>query len=201
VLGRSVAVAMLRPALQLDQPPRLICRDGRLPDLLGELAVHRLDLVLSDRPMDTSLNVRAFNHLLGECDVTFLAAPALARRLRGRFPQSLDGAPMLLPGESAALRQRLERWFEQQRVRPRTVAEFDDTALLKAFAQEGVGVFAALTLVADQIVKQFEVMPVGRVDAIVEQVYAISTERRVTHPAVLAISRTARNEAFAAVGG
>jgi LysR family transcriptional activator of nhaA len=201
VLGRSVAVAMLRPALQLDQPPRLICRDGRLPDLLGELAVHRLDLVLSDRPMDTSVNVRAFNHLLGECDVTFLAAPALARRLRGRFPQSLDGAPMLLPGESAALRQRLERWFEQQRVRPRVVAEFDDTALLKAFAQEGVGVFAALTLVADQIVKQFEVTPVGRVDGIVEQVYAISTERRVTHPAVLAISRTARNEAFAALDG
>ncbi len=199
VLGRSVAVAMLRPALQLHQPPRMICRDGRLPDLLGELAVHRLDLVLSDRPMDTSLNVRAFNHLLGECDVTFLAAPALARRVRGRFPQSLDGAPMLLPGESSALRPRLERWFEQHRVRPRIVAEFDDTALLKAFAQEGIGVFAALTLVADQIAKQFEVTPIGRVDEIVEQVYAISTERRVTHPAVLAISQTARNEAFAGI--
>jgi LysR family transcriptional activator of nhaA len=197
VLGRSVALAMLRPALQLDQQPRIICRDGRLPDLLGELAVHRLDLVLSDRPMDTSLNVRAFNHLLGECDVTFLAAPALARRLRGRFPQSLDGAPVLMPGDTSTLRARMDRWFEQQRVRPRVVAEFDDTALLKAFAQEGHGVFAALTLVADQIAKQFEVTPIGRVDEIVEQVYAISTERRVTHPAVLAISRTARNEAFA----
>jgi LysR family transcriptional activator of nhaA len=197
VLGRSVAYSLLRPALLLPQPPRLICRDGRLPDLLGELALHRLDLVLSDRPMDTSLNVRAFNHLLGECGITFLAAPTLARRLRGGFPRSLDGAPMLLHGESSALRPRLERWFEQHHVQPRIVAEFDDTALLKAFAQEGAGAFGALTLVADQIAKQYALTAVGRTDEIVEQVYAISTERRVTHPAVLAISRTARNEAFA----
>jgi LysR family transcriptional activator of nhaA len=199
VLGRSVAYSLLRPALLLPQPPRLICRDGRFSDLMGELALHRLDMVLSDRPMDSSHHVRAFNHLLGECDVTFLAAPTLAKRLRGRFPQSLDGAPMLMHGESSALRPRLERWFEQHRIRPSVVAEFDDTALLKAFAQEGAGVFAALTLVAEQIARQFEVTPIGRSEEIVEQVYAISTERRVTHPAVLAITRTARNEAFAAV--
>lgn len=197
VLGRSVAYSLLRPALLLPQPPRLLCRDGRFPDLMGELAMHRLDMVLSDRPMDASHSVRAFNHLLGECDVTFLAAPSLAKRLRGRFPRSLDGAPMLIQGESSALRPRLERWFEQQRIRPNVVAEFDDTALLKAFAQEGAGAFAALTLVAGQISKQFEVTAIGRTEDIVEQVYAISTERRVTHPAVLAITRTARNEAFA----
>jgi len=196
VLGRSIAYRLLRPALALPHPPRLICREGRLADLLADLGVGRLDMVLSDRPMGAQTSVKAFNHLLTECGVTFLAAGSVAKHLKGRFPKSLDGAPFLFHGEESAVRARLVRWFEDKGVRPRIVGEFDDTALLKAFAQEGAGVFAAATLVAPQIMRQFEVVPVGRTEAVVEQIYAISTERRLKHPAVLAISRTARNQAF-----
>ncbi len=197
VVGRSVAYRILQPALALSQPPRLICHEGRLADLLADLSVHRLDLVISDRPMDTNLNVRGFNHLLGESGVAFLASPALAKRLRPKFPQSLDGAPMLLHGEDSALRPRLMRWFDQQRVRPRIVAEFDDTALLKAFGQEGAGAFVSPLLVADQIAAQFEVERFGESVEIIDQIYAISGERRLTHRAVVAISQAARNVTYA----
>ena len=196
VLGRSMAFRTLQPALSIPDPPRLVCRDGRLPDLLGELALHRLDMVLSDRPMDPTTSVRAFNHQLLECGVAVVGAPALARRLRGRFPHSLDGAPWLLHGEGTAVRPRLMRWFESLRVRPRVVAEFDDTALLKAFAQEGVGAFAAPAHVADEICANFGVQRIGTTEAVREQVYAISVERRLTHPAVVAISETARSSRF-----
>lgn len=197
VVGRSTAYRILQPALALPQPPRLICHEGRLADLLADLAVQRLDLVISDRPMDTNLNVRGFNHLLGESGVAFLASPSLANRLRPNFPQSLDGAPMLLHGEEAALRPRLMRWFEQQRVRPRIVAEFDDTALLKAFGQEGAGAFIAPMLVAGQISSQFKVKRFGESMEIIDQIYAISGERRLTHRAVVAISQAARNVTYA----
>lgn len=194
VLGRSIAYRLLRPALALEPPPRLICRDGRLSDLLAELAVSRLDMVLSDRPMGAQTNVKAFNHLLTACGVTFLAAPEVARRLKGRFPKSLDGAPFLLHGEDSALRTRLVRWFEDKDIRPAIVGEFDDTALLKAFAQEGAGVFAAATPVAQEIAQQYQVVPIGKTADVIEQIYAISTERRVRHPAVRAICDTARDE-------
>jgi len=196
VLGRSMAYSMLLPALALANAPRLVCRDGRLPELLGELAVHRLDMVLSDRPLDQTVSVRGFNHQLVDCGITILAQPALARRLRGAFPACLDGAPFLLHGEGAAIRPRLMRWFEAQRIRPRVVAEFDDTALLKAFAEEGAGAFAAPTLVASDICKRFGVKVVGASDDVREQVFAISAERRLSHPAVLAISEAARGSPF-----
>ncbi len=196
VLGRSVAFSMLQPALSIPDPPKLLCHEGRLPDLLGELAVHRLDMVLSDRPMDASVSVRAFNHLLIDCGIAVLAAPALAKRLRGRFPQCLHDAPWLLHGEDTAVRPRLLRWFESQGVRPRVVAEFDDTALLKAFAQEGVGLFSAPVLVADDICKTLGVKSIGRTDEVREQAFAISVERRLSHPAVLAISEAARQTPY-----
>jgi len=197
VVGRSMTYRILQPALALEHPPRLICREGRLADLLAELSVHRIDLVISDRPMDASLNVRGFNHLLGECGIAFLAAPALAARLRRGFPGSLDGAPALLHGEDSALRKRLLRWFEQRDIRPRVVAEFDDTALLKAFGQEGAGFFVAPAVVAAQIEQQFDVRRIGETDEVNDQIFAISGERRLTHPAVLAISRAARDITFA----
>jgi LysR family transcriptional activator of nhaA len=196
VLGRSMAFSMLQPALSIAEPPRLVCREGRLGDLLGELALHRLDMVLSDRPMDTTVSVRGFNHQLVDSGVTVLAAPALQRRLKGRFPQCLDGAPWLLQGEDSAVRPRLERWFEASGIRPRVVAEFDDTALLKAFAQGGIGVFAASALVAPEICASFGVKPVGDVDEVREQAFAISVERRLTHPAVVAISDAARRSEY-----
>lgn len=191
VVVKSLAYRMLSPALDLPQPPRLLCREGRLADLLGELAVHRLDLVLSDRPMPPSLNVIGFNHLLGECGVTFLATRALAERLRPRFPHSLHDAPMLLPGEDSAVRARLMQWLADQRILPRVVAEFEDSALLKAFGEAGTGVFAMPTVVVPRVMHQFDVVPVGQTPEVVEQVYAISTERRLSHPAVVAIGQSA----------
>ncbi|MEI7446831.1 MAG: transcriptional activator NhaR [Burkholderiales bacterium] len=196
VLGRSVAFSMLQPALSIPDPPKLLCREGRLPDLLGELAMHRLDMVLSDRPTDASVSVRAFNHLLIDCGIAVLAAPSLAARLRGPFPRCLHDAPWLLHGEESGVRPRLMRWFEGQGIQPRIVAEFDDTALLKAFAQEGVGVFSAPTLVAEEICAALGVIVVGGTEEVREQAFAISVERRLSHPAVLAISEAARQTPY-----
>ena len=197
VVGRSVAYRVLRPVLMLKQTPRLTCVEGRLPELLAELSVNRLDVVISDRPMDTSFNVRGFNHLLGECGVTFLAAPVLAKKLRKNFPQSIDGAPMLMHGGGSALRMRLMRWLEQHRLKPKIVAEFDDTALLKAFGQEGVGAFIAPSLVAQEVAVQYKLESFGQTNEIVDQSYMISTERRLTHPAVVAMSQAARGVMYA----
>ena len=196
VVVKSLAYRMLRPALDLPQPPRLLCREGRLPELLGELAIHRLDLVLSDRPMPASLNVIGFNHLLGECGITFLATESLAQRLRPRFPHSLNDAPMLLPGEDSAVRGRLMQWLADQRILPNVVGEFEDSALLKAFGEAGAGVFAMPSVAASRVIQQFSVVPVGETQDVLEQVYAITTERRLTHPAVVAIGQSA-HRAFA----
>jgi LysR family transcriptional regulator, transcriptional activator of nhaA len=191
VVVKSLAYRMLSPALALDPPPRLFCRDGRLADLLGELAVHRLDLVLSDRPMPTGLNVIGFSHLLGACGISFLARPALASGLSGRFPASLHEAALLLPGEESALRPRLVQWLQDQGIAPRVVGEFEDSALLKAFGEAGVGVFVMPSVVAARIARQYGVIEVGHTVDVVEQVYAISAERRISHPAVQAITRSA----------
>jgi LysR family transcriptional activator of nhaA len=196
VVGRSLAYKILRPAFQMQDAPRLVCKEGRLADLLADLAVGRLELVISDRAIDSSMNVRSFNHLLGECGVEFLAAPSLARVLRKRFPYSLDGAPALLHGEDSAMRARCLRWFDQKQIRPRVVAEFDDTALLKAFAQEAAGFMAAPRTVVPEICAMHGLERVGGTDEIIDQVYGISTERRITHPAVVAISQAARNETY-----
>ncbi len=189
---KVVAYRLIEPALKVPMPPRLQCREGRLPELLALLAVHQLDLVVSDRPMPSSMNVRGFNHLLLECGVTFFAVPALARRLRPRFPQSLHGAPLLLPGGDSALRPQLQRWFDQEGLQPRVVAEFDDTAVMKAFGQGGSGVFAMPSIVAAETERQFRVHAIGSTDAVHHQVYAISGERRITHASVRAIGDAAR---------
>lgn len=196
VVVKSLAYRMLRPALELTPPPRLFAREGRLPDLLAELAVHRLDLVLSDRPMPPNLNVIGFNHLLGECGVSFLATPALAARLPVRFPQLLQDAPVLLPSEDSAVRGRLMRWLNERGLAVRVVGEFEDSALLKAFGEAGAGLFVMPDVVAARVCQQFGVQVVGRTDAVVEQIYAISAERRSTHPAVVAIGQSA-HQAFA----
>lgn len=188
---KVVAYRLVAPALQLDPPPRLVCREGRLQELLALLAVHELDLVISDRPMHASMNVRGFNHVLVEGGVTFLAAPPLARRMRGRFPHGLDGAPMLLPGGDSALRPQLLAWFDAVGVRPDIVGDFDDTAVMKAFGQAGAGIFAMPSMVAKETAKQFGVLPIGSTDKVLHQVYAVTGERRLSNPAVLAIQAAA----------
>jgi LysR family transcriptional activator of nhaA len=194
---KSVAQRVVAPALHLAEPVRLICREGRLTLLLAELAVHRLDMVIADRPMPANLNVRGYSHLLGESDLTVFGAPALAARLGNDFPALLDGAPFLLPGEDVAIRARLEQWFESEKVHPQVVGEFDDSALLTAFGQASAGLFAAPTAIAADVCTQYNVESVGRIATLREQLYAITTERRLTHPAIIAIRDTARDEVFA----
>ena len=196
VVPKSVAYRLVAPALRIDEPVRLVCREGPLDSLLAELALNRLDMVIADRAIPAGVNVRAYNHFLGESGMSAFAAPDLTVTLKGEFPASLDNAPFLLPGADVAIRPRLMQWFDEQRVRPRVVGEFDDSALLKAFGQAGSGVFVAPTAIADYVCTQYGVRTLGAIDAVREQIYAITTQRRLTHPAVIAVSQAARNEVF-----
>jgi LysR family transcriptional activator of nhaA len=196
VVPKLIAHRLLEPALALPDRVRIVCLEDRTDRLLAELALHALDLVISDAPIGPHVNVRAFNHLLGECGVSFFATPKRAAPLRRRFPHSLDGAPMLVPSEGATLRRSLDQWLEAAGLRPRVVAEFDDSALLKAFAQAGHGVFAGASAIEGEICAQYGVRVVGRVDALRERFYAISVERKLKHPAVLAITEAARSALF-----
>lgn len=195
---KLVAYRLVEPALRLAQPVRLTCREGRLASLLADLAVHKLDMVIADRPMPSNLNVRGYNHFLGESGLSVFGAPALVAGLSGEFPQCLDGAPFLLPGEDVAVRPRLMQWFAAQHLSLHMVGEFDDSALLQAFGQAGAGLFVAPRAIADYVCEHYRVNCVGHIDpaSVSEQVFAITTERRLTHPAIVAISQVAQNEIF-----
>lgn len=192
-VAKLVAHRLIEPVLCLPEAVRLICREGRLKPLLAELAVHRLDMVIADRPMPTDLNVRAFSHLLTESDLTVFGAAAVLDTLDADFPALLEGAPFLLPGDDVAIRTRIEEWFANQRLHPRIVGEFDDSALLKSFGQAGAGLFVAPSAIASDVAEQYRVRAVGRIDSISEQIYAITTERRLSHPATVAIIEQARS--------
>ena len=196
VLPKLVAHQLLRPAFQLQEPVHIICREGRLEDLLAELALHRLDIILADAPAGASVKVRAFSHLLGECGVTLFGAARLAAKYRRRFPGSLQGAPLLVPTEATAVRRDLNQWFSENGVRPAVVGEFEDSALLKVFGQDGVGLFPAPTVIEQEVCRQYRVRVAGRIEAVRERYYAISVERRLKHPAVVAIRESARGTLF-----
>lgn len=191
VLPKSVAYRLLQPALAFPDA-RVVCREGKTDSLLAELSLHRLDLVLSDAPLAPTLKVRAFSHLLGECGVTFVGVDALARQYRAKFPASLDRAPFYLPTENTALRRSLDQWFDAKEIRPIICAEFEDSALMKSFGREGRALFAIPTVVEEDVCRQFNVRVVGRIETVRERFYAISVERRIKHPGVLAISAEAR---------
>jgi len=195
---KAIAYRLIEPATRLPEAVRVVAREWKLDSLLAELAAHRLDLVIAGAPIPHSVSVRAFNHRLGESGVSFFAAARLAKGLKGRFPACLDGAPMLVPGSDAAVRPRLESWCEAHKVRPRIVGEFDDSALMKAFGQRGTGVFIGPTVIEDEIEAQFGVRTLGRTTEIMDEFFAISIERRVTHPCVVAITGMARSHLFAA---
>ncbi len=196
VVPKSIAHRLLSPALQLSEPVRLICREDRLDRLLAELAIHRLDMVLADRPIPANMDVKGYSHPLGQCGVAFMAAPSLAGQLAGDFPNNLNGAPLLIPGEDSALRMPLLRWLERQGIRPRIVGEFDDSALMKAFGQAGCGVFPAPMASVGEIGGQYATLSLGGTHDIQERFFAISVERRLTHPAVVAVSEGARRGLF-----
>ncbi|WP_394778026.1 transcriptional activator NhaR [Undibacterium sp.] len=195
-VAKPVAYRLLEPALSLPQTLRINCREGKLEHLLGELAVHKLDIVITDSPMPPTVNVRGFNHLLGECGISFFATAALAQQYAPDFPACLDAAPLLLPGEDSALRSKLMHWINAQQLHPRIAGEFDDSALMSAFGQAGAGFFAAPSAIADMVVRQYGVVQVGSTEEIREQFYAISVQRKLTHPAVMAISRAAQQDLF-----
>ena len=196
-LPKLLAHRLIAPAFSLPEPLHLVCREGRPDRLFAELATHSLDLVLSDAPLTADVKVRAFNHLLGESNVAVYGAAPLAEKYRRGFPKSLDGAPFLLPTEGSALRRSLEEWFERERIRPVVVGEFSDSALLKVFGMEGLGLFAAPTAIGGDIRRQYEVKTLGALGGVRESFYAITIERRLRHPAVVAISEAARNRLFA----
>lgn len=189
---KAVTWRLIEPVLALPNRPRLQCREGRFNELLALLAVHELDLVISDRPLPHSLAVRGFNHELLDCGTTFLARPKLAKSASKSFPYSLDFVPMLLPGGDSAVRPQLMRWFDQLQVHPLVVGEFDDTALMKAFGHGGAGAFPMPSIVAEETCEQFHLVPVGQTEDVRYQVYAVSPERHLSHPAVVAISEGAR---------
>ena len=197
VLPKSIAHRILKPALQMQEPVRMVCREASLDTLLAELSVHRLDLVLADRPIPPTVSTRGFSHKLGECAVSFFATEQLEKKLKGDFPRCLEGAPLLLPSRGNQLRSGIDRWLDKQRLHPRIIAEFDDSALMKAFGQEGAGVFIAPAAIEEEVEWQYQVSAIGRIDEVKERFYAISVERRVTHPVVATLLETARELLFA----
>ena len=194
---KLIAYRLIEPALKLPGGLHVHCSEDRIERLLPLLASHELDVVISDVPLQPGATFKAFNHPLGASDISIFAAPDQAARLRRRFPRSLDGAAFLLPAGASALRRELEVWFDQNAVRPTVVGEFDDSALLKVFGQAGVGAFAGPSVIAREIVRQYGVKLVGRTEGPVERFFAISAERRLKHPGVVAISAAARSELFA----
>ena len=195
---KLVAHRLLEPALEMEVPIELVCVEGEPEDLIARLATYSLDLVLTDAPRSADVAVRAFDHLLGECGVTFFANEELAETYTERFPQSLDGAPMLMPTPIAALRTSLEHWFQDLGIRPHAVAAFDDSALMKVFGATGAGVFPGPTAIEREISSQYGVRVVGRAEQVRERFYAVSVERRLQHPAIVAISERARGRLFPA---
>jgi LysR family transcriptional activator of nhaA len=194
---KSVTYRIIEPALHTGEPLRLVCREGKLANLLSELAVNHLDMLIADRPMPANLNVRAYNHLLGESSISIFATEGLIESMgKANFPANLDKAPVLLSSDDTLLRLKLVQWFETQKVFPRIIGEFDDGALLKSFGQAGRGFFAGFTSMEEDICRKFGVHVVGRIDSIVEQIYAITTERRLTHPGIVAVVE-ATKEIFA----
>ena len=192
VLPKAIAYQLLAPALTLAEPVRLVCREDRLEQLAAELSIHRLDMVLADRPLPSSMDIKGYSHPLGECGISFLAAPTVRENLGPDFPQNLHGAPLLIPGEDSALRAPLLRWLERHDIQPLIVGEFDDSALMSAFGQAGAGVFPVPLTTAQEMMRQYEVLELGRTEAIRERFFAISVERRLSHPAVVAVSEAAR---------
>ena len=196
VVPKLIAFELLKPALGLDQRPRTICQEGPLDQLLGDLALHKLDLVISDSPAPESLDVNVYSHKLGECGLSMLAVQSLAKKYRQGFPHSLTGAPLLLPTQLTTVRRSLDRWMEDREIFPEIVAEFEDSALLKVFGQAGEGVFPVPSAIERHVKRQYGVSLVGHIDDVHERFYAISVEKRVQHAATSMIVQQARHKLF-----
>jgi LysR family transcriptional regulator, transcriptional activator of nhaA len=190
---KLVTNEILKPVFAMSQPVHVICREGKLEDLLGQLSAHRLDIVLADEPASSSTQVRTFNHPLGQSSTAFCAPGRLASALKQGFPKSLHDAPALLPSDNTSLRRAVEVWFREMGVQPRVVAEFEDLALMKVMAAEGRGFIVLPSVVANEAVRRYGFRVIGTADKCQIQFHAVTAERRLTHPAVVAITSTARS--------
>ena len=197
-IAKSIVHRILEPAFRLEQSVRVVCRENRSAEaFMGELAMNSVDVILSDAPAGPGTPVRTFNHLLGECGTSFFAAPALARSSRRAFPRSLDGAPVLLPGGDSTFRRSLNAWFDARDIRPSIAAELDDAALATVMGEAGIGIFAVPDVIEAELRKRYRVELVGRAKDIRQRFYAISVERKLKNPAVVAICQLARSKIFA----
>lgn len=196
IMPKAVVQVLLEPAMDIPEPVRIVCREATSDQLLGRLATNELDVVLSDSPVDPALKIRAYSHLLGECGILFVGNTSLAVRLRHKFPKSLNGVPMFLPTDNTALRRNLDFWFEEQGIRPLVIGEFEDHALLRAFGEKRPAIFPIPAVMERQIRKQKGLAVVGHAEKVRTQFYAISAERKLQHPAVVAISKAARLRLF-----
>ncbi len=198
MVPKSIVYRLLAPAMELERALRISCREGQLDRLLADLAIQRLDLVISDSPMPSHLDIKGYSQKLGESGLSFFASPALARQLPTAFPACLDNAPLLIPGQDTMLRSRLLRWLAEQQVQPQIIGEFDDSALMQAFGQSGSGLFVAPSVIAEEVCRQCAVQLIGQTDAVTEAFYAISVERKVKHPGIVAITEGAQRALFTA---
>ena len=194
---KLIAHRLLEPARRMGEPVTLVCHEDKPERLLASLALHELDIVFSDAPAGSATRVRAFSHLLGDTGITFFAVPSLATKARRGFPKSLESLPVLMPTRNTTLRRSLDGYFEAAGVRPHVVAEFEDSALLKVFGGAGEGCFPAPSVIAREIGRQFGVRPIAEAAGVSERFYALSVERKIKHPAVLAITEAARERLFA----
>lgn len=196
-IPKLLVYRLLAPALRASPPVRIVLREARLENLLADLALHKLDIIFSDTTVPHSMRVKAFSSLLGECGVTVFGTKALAKSRRLRFPASLDGAPFLLPTENTTLRRSLDAWFDRKGLKPSIVAEIEDSAVLKALGQAGIGLFVAPSAIEREVRRQYSVSVVGRIPEVQERIYAIAGDRKIRQPAVLAITGAARHNLFA----
>ena len=195
-LPKTIVHKIIEPALHLDQEVSITCLQGPVDTILADLAVHKVDLVLSDTPVTGAFSVKAYNHLLGESGITFFASPMIAKRYKKNFPWSLNNAPLLVPTKQNEIRKEIDYWLNEQNIHPVIVGQFDDSALLKSFGQSGLGIFFMSSAIEDEICETFNVRSIGSLHHIQQKYYAISAERRVRHPAVAAICHTARASLF-----
>jgi LysR family transcriptional activator of nhaA len=195
-LPKLVTNEILKPVFQLPQEIHVVCREGKLEDLLAQLAAHKLDIVLADEPASSASNFKAFNHPLGEVGAAFCAHGPLARKLKARFPQSLHQAPALLPSENSPFRRALNAWLAEREIVPHVVAEFEDLALMKVMAAEGRGFIALPDVALREAVSHYGFSLVGRAPGCRVRFHAITAERRIIHPAVQAMTEAAKADLF-----
>lgn len=187
---------LLAPIFQQEQRVGLVCYEDQFDRLLGSLSNHVLDVVIADAPVPPDSDLKLYNHLLGESTVTLVAPSSLAATLRRGFPASLDGAPIMLPLVGSTLRRNIDAWLERENTKPDIVAEAEDSALLKAFAADGMGAMFVPTVIAKPVTQRYNVVEVAEVPSIHERFYVITAERRIMHPGVLAMRSAARAELF-----